>query len=218
MINFQCKYEEYLISFTLWRKEELHNLHSSPDIIRQVNSRRMRWAGHVARIGEYKKVYKVLVWKPEGKRPLGRPRRKWEDGIRMHLREIGLGVWFGFYWLRAGTDGGLLWVRWWTSGFLRHGVSYEGSQCNNNPKHMVQAQSWWLDRRQREHGYMITTVSVISLPTNWFGHRLKQHWSKWVWNRSCEKYAGTIIGAGLFFVASDNQAMMCTVIWNTFRY
>jgi hypothetical protein len=77
-----------------WRKlhnEELHNLYSSADIIRQVKSRRMRWAGHVARMGEERKVFKVLVGKPEGKRPLGRPRRRWEDGIRIDLREIGLG-------------------------------------------------------------------------------------------------------------------------------
>jgi hypothetical protein len=77
-----------------WRKlhnEELHKLYSSPDIIRHVKWRRMRWAGHVARIGEERKVYKVLVGKPEGKRPLGRPRRRWEDGIRMDLGEIGLG-------------------------------------------------------------------------------------------------------------------------------
>jgi hypothetical protein len=67
-------------------------LYSSPDIIRQVKSRRMRWAGHVARMREGRKVYRVLVGKPEGKRPLGRPRRRWEDGIRMDLREIGLGV------------------------------------------------------------------------------------------------------------------------------
>jgi hypothetical protein len=62
----------------------------------------------VARIGEEKRVYKVLVGKPEGKRPLGRPRRRWEDGIRMDLREIGLGFWIGFDWLRTGTGGGLL--------------------------------------------------------------------------------------------------------------
>jgi hypothetical protein len=69
-----------------WRKlhnEELHNLYSSPDIIRQVKSRRTRWAGHVARMGKERKMYKVLVGKPEGKRPLGTPRRRWEDGIRM---------------------------------------------------------------------------------------------------------------------------------------
>jgi hypothetical protein len=78
-----------------WRKlhsEELHNLYSSPDIIRQVKSRRMRWAGHVARMrGE--RCVQGFGGKPEGKRPLGRPRRRWEDGIRMDLREIGLGGW-----------------------------------------------------------------------------------------------------------------------------
>jgi hypothetical protein len=71
--------------------EELLILNSSPDIIRQIKSRRMRWAEHMARMGEERKVYKVLVGKPEGRRPLGRPRRRWEDGIRMDLREIGWG-------------------------------------------------------------------------------------------------------------------------------
>jgi hypothetical protein len=94
-----------------WRKlhnEELHNLYSSPDIIRQIKSRRMRWAGHVARMREERKVYKVSVGKPEGKRPLGRLRRRWEDGVGMDLREIGLGVWIGFDCLRTGTGCGLL--------------------------------------------------------------------------------------------------------------
>jgi hypothetical protein len=79
-----------------WRKlhsEELHNLYSSPDIIRQIKSRRIRWAGHVARMGEETEVYKVLVGMPEGKRPLRRPRRRWEDGIRMDLRGDWLGGW-----------------------------------------------------------------------------------------------------------------------------
>jgi hypothetical protein len=78
-----------------WRKlhsEKLYNLYLSPDIIRQIKSRRMRWVGHVARMGEERKVYKVLVVKPEGKRPLGRPRRRWEGGIKMDLREIGWGL------------------------------------------------------------------------------------------------------------------------------
>jgi hypothetical protein len=77
-----------------WRKlhnEKLHNLYSYPDIIRQVKSTRMRWARNVARMGEERNVYKVLVGKPEEKGPLGRPRRRWENGIRMDLREIGLG-------------------------------------------------------------------------------------------------------------------------------
>jgi hypothetical protein len=64
-----------------------------PNIIRQIKSRRMRWAGHVARMGEERKVYKVLVGKSEAKRPLGRLQRRWEDGIRMDLGEIGWGVW-----------------------------------------------------------------------------------------------------------------------------
>jgi hypothetical protein len=67
-----------------WRKlhnEELHKLCSSPNIIRQIKSRRMRWAGHVARMGEERIVYRVLVGKPEGKRLLGRPRSRWEYGI-----------------------------------------------------------------------------------------------------------------------------------------
>jgi hypothetical protein len=71
---------------------ELHNLYSSPDIIRQIKSRRMRWAGHVADMGEGRKVYRVLVGKPEGKRPLGRPRHRWEVGIKVDLGEIG---WWG---------------------------------------------------------------------------------------------------------------------------
>jgi hypothetical protein len=75
-----------------WRKlhnEELHNLYCSPSIIRITKLRRMRWVGHVARMGEKRNAYKILVGKPEGKRPLGRPRRRWEDNIRIDLREIG---------------------------------------------------------------------------------------------------------------------------------
>jgi hypothetical protein len=78
-----------------WRKlhnEELHNLYSSPSIIRTIKPRRMRWAGHVARMGEKRNVCRILVRKPEGKRPLGRPRRRWIDNIKMDLLEIGLSV------------------------------------------------------------------------------------------------------------------------------
>jgi hypothetical protein len=81
--------------------EERHNLYSSPDTIRQIKSRRMRWAGHVTRMGEERRLYKVLVGKPEGKRPLGRPRLRWENEIRMDLREIGLR---GVDWIRLAQD------------------------------------------------------------------------------------------------------------------
>ena len=83
-----------------WRKlhnEVLKGLYSSPNIVRVIKSRRMRWAGHVARMGEGRGVYRVLVGKPEGKRPLGRPRRRWDDNIRMDLQEVGVGYedWIG---------------------------------------------------------------------------------------------------------------------------
>src|SRR5215471_14998486 len=75
-----------------WRKlhnDELKNLYSSPSIVQVVKSRRTRWAGHVARMGEERGVHRVLVGKPEGKRPLGRPRRRWEDNIKMDLQKVG---------------------------------------------------------------------------------------------------------------------------------
>ena len=77
-----------------WRKlynEELSDLYSLPNIVRVVKSRRMRWAGHVALMGEGRIVHRVLVEKPEGKRPLGRPRRRWEDNIDLDLQEVGGG-------------------------------------------------------------------------------------------------------------------------------
>jgi hypothetical protein len=72
--------------------EKLHNFYSSPNIIRQIKSRRMRWEGHVARMGEERKVYRVLVGKPEGKNLLGRPMHRWKFRIRMDPMEIGWGV------------------------------------------------------------------------------------------------------------------------------
>jgi hypothetical protein len=93
-----------------WRKlhnEELHNLYSSPSIIRMINSRRMRWSGYVARMREKRNAYRILVRKPEGKRPLVRPRRKWVDSIKMDLRYDAM-VWIGLKWFRIGTSRGLL--------------------------------------------------------------------------------------------------------------
>jgi hypothetical protein len=76
-----------------WRRlhnKELYAVYSSPNIIRVIKSRRLRWAGHVAYMGERRVAYRTLVGKPEGRRPLGRPRRRWEDHIKMDLREVGL--------------------------------------------------------------------------------------------------------------------------------
>jgi len=92
-----------------WRKlhnEELNDLYFSPNIVRAIKSKRMRWAGHVARMGEERGVYRILVGKPEGKRLLGRPRRRWVDNIRMDLQEWDVGIWTGLGWPRIGTGGG----------------------------------------------------------------------------------------------------------------
>ena len=91
-----------------WRRlhnEELNDLYSSPNIVRVIKSRRMRWAGHVACMGEVRGVYRVLLGKPEGSRPLGRSR--WMDNIRMDLQEVGCGYmdWIGLVQDRD---------RWWT--------------------------------------------------------------------------------------------------------
>ena len=83
-----------------WRRlhnEELNDLYSLPNIVRVIKSRKMRWAGHVAHMGENRRVYRVLLGKPEGRRPLGRPRHRWVDNIRMDLQEVGCGYmeWIG---------------------------------------------------------------------------------------------------------------------------
>jgi len=83
-----------------WRRlhnEELNDLYSSPNIVRVIKWRKIRWAGHVAHIGEERGVYRVLVGKTEGRRPMGRPRRRWVDNIRMDLQELGCGYmdWIG---------------------------------------------------------------------------------------------------------------------------
>jgi hypothetical protein len=80
---------------------ELHSLYSSPNIVRVIKSRRMRWVGHVACIGEGNDVYRVLVGRPEGKRPLGRPRRRYEDNIKLDLRETGID---GANWIQLSRD------------------------------------------------------------------------------------------------------------------
>jgi hypothetical protein len=97
-----------------WRRlhnKELYALYSSPNIIRVIKSRRLRLAEHIARVGARRSAYRIVVGKPEGRRPLGRPRRRWEDNIRMDLREVGWGAQTGSIWLRIGTSGGLLCIR-----------------------------------------------------------------------------------------------------------
>ena len=92
-----------------WRKlhnEELNNLYSSPNTVRVIKSRRMRWAGHVVSMGKRRVVYRVLVAKPERKRPLGRPRHRWEDNIKMNLQEVRCG---GMDWIELAEDRD----RWW---------------------------------------------------------------------------------------------------------
>jgi hypothetical protein len=92
-----------------WRKlhnEELHGLYSSPTIVRVIKARKMRWSGHVARMGEVRGAYNILVGRPEGRRPLGRPRRRWED-IKMYLREIGFGDVDWIHWAQD-RDSGIL--------------------------------------------------------------------------------------------------------------
>jgi hypothetical protein len=87
-----------------WRKlhnDEFHNLYSSQNIVRVIKSRRMRWAEHVTRRGEGRGAYRVFVGRPEGKRPLGRPRRRWEGNIKMDLEEIGID---GANWIRLAQD------------------------------------------------------------------------------------------------------------------
>ncbi|KAJ4427890.1 hypothetical protein ANN_23898 [Periplaneta americana] len=86
---FGAKRDEVTGELRKLHNTELHALYFSPDIIRNIKSRRLRWAGHVARMGEYKNAYRVLVGRPEGKRPLGKLRSRWEDNIKMDLREVG---------------------------------------------------------------------------------------------------------------------------------
>jgi hypothetical protein len=88
----------------VWRKlhnEELHGLYSSPSIVRVIKARRMRWAWHVARKGEVRGAYNILVGRPDGRRPLRRRRRRWKDTIKMDLRETGFG---DVDWINLGQD------------------------------------------------------------------------------------------------------------------
>jgi hypothetical protein len=104
---FEPKRDEVTGKWRRLHNEELYDLYSSPNIIWVIKSRRMRWAGHVACMGEGRGAYRILVGRPEG-RPLERPRRRWEDNIKMDLQEVGWGAWSGLIWLRIWADGGFL--------------------------------------------------------------------------------------------------------------
>jgi hypothetical protein len=90
-------YSKMLLASRGWRKlhnEELHNLYSSPSVIRMIKSRRLRWAGNVARMGDKRNAPRIMVGKPEGKRPLGRPKRRWVENIKINLKRGRMG-WYG---------------------------------------------------------------------------------------------------------------------------
>jgi hypothetical protein len=88
---FWSKRDEVIGEWRRLHDKEIYALYSSPNIIRVIKLRRLRWAGHVARMGERRDAYRALGGKPEGRRPLGRPRRRWQDNIKMDLREVGWG-------------------------------------------------------------------------------------------------------------------------------
>jgi hypothetical protein len=98
---FEPKRDEATGEWRRLHKEELNDLYSSPNIIRVIKSRRMRWAGHVARMGEKRGAYRILVGRPDGRRTLGRPMRRWEDNIKMDLQEVG---WVGMDWIELAQD------------------------------------------------------------------------------------------------------------------
>jgi len=89
---FEPKREEWVEGWRRPHNEKLHNLYASPNIIKNIKTRRMRWAGHVTHMGELRNAHKIFVGKLEGRRPYGRPRCRWEDNIRMDVREIGCGL------------------------------------------------------------------------------------------------------------------------------
>jgi hypothetical protein len=101
---FGPKRDEVTTGWIKLHRDELHGLYSSPSIIRAIKANEMRWAGHVTRMGEVRGVYNILVGKPGGRRPLGRPRRRWEDNIKMDLGEIGFG---NVDWISLAQDRGM---------------------------------------------------------------------------------------------------------------
>jgi hypothetical protein len=98
---FGPKRDEVTGECRILHNEELYDLYSSPNIIRVIKSRKIRWTGHVGRMGEGRGAYRILAGRPDGRRPLGRPRRRWEDNIKMDLQEVG---WEGVDWIDMAQD------------------------------------------------------------------------------------------------------------------
>ena len=105
---FEPKADEVTGDWRALHNEKLYDLYSSPNLVRLIRSRSLRWAGHVALMGERGGAYRVLVGSPEGKRALGRPRRRWNVNIKMDLQVVRCGAWTGLIWLMIGTFGGRL--------------------------------------------------------------------------------------------------------------
>jgi hypothetical protein len=115
---FRPKRNEVTGGWIKLHNEELHGLYSSPSIVGVIKARRMRWAGHVACMKEVRVAYNILVGKPEGRRPLGRPRHRWEDNIKLDLREIGFR---DVDWIHLAQDRDT----WWA--LVKHGDGPSGS-------------------------------------------------------------------------------------------
>ncbi|KAJ4431590.1 hypothetical protein ANN_20189 [Periplaneta americana] len=158
-----------------WRKlhnAELHALYSSPDIFRNIKSRRLRWAGHEAHMGESRNTYRVLVGRPDGKRPFGRPRRRWEDNIKMDLREVGcddLMIETGLVLLRIGTNGGLM----RTAGYTlldrkRNEEILEQLEVESVEEKISRYKLNWLDHVRRTENSRIPKIMMQYKPR---GHR-----------------------------------------------
>jgi len=105
---FGLKRDEVTKGSRKLQSDVLNDLYSSPNIIQVIKSRRMRWAEHAARVGKRRCIYRVLVGKPEGKGPLGRPTNRWEDDIKRIFRKWKVGLWIGTRWLKIGAGGGHL--------------------------------------------------------------------------------------------------------------
>jgi hypothetical protein len=97
---FGPKWDEVTEEWIELHNEKLNDLYCSPNIVRTITSIRMRWARHVVCTGEKMGVYRVLVGRPEGKKPLGRPKRRWKDNIKMFFQEVRWVTWTGFIWLK----------------------------------------------------------------------------------------------------------------------